>query len=201
MGWKDAWHDLTHDDGFFPLSTRGQARLLMDLVKAKEEGGQEGVNAFVLERYNERGHQAFDIPLVSWDDDVSVEDVSGAVDYAGDLFRDILTEVFALIGAALATVVNEVPTSIDDMARPPVELSDAAAIYFPYIRDNQGFGNTTMVDAPSVMIALPPSYAMMRDAQRLFNHDIGLVLLPNSNKQRDNIFRWSQSQSKTGVWV
>lgn len=201
MGWKDAWHDLTHDDGFFPLTTHGQLQVLTEAYRARRDGGKEGLNAWHNERLAEKGHQAFDVPLISWDDDYSVEELEEDLDYAADLFRDIVTEVFGLLGAAMATVVNKIPTDIDDMARPPVELVDAGSVYFPYIRDNQGFGNTTMVECPDILIALEPDYARFREASRLFSHDTGIVQIPNSNKRRDNIFRWNKSQSKNGVWV
>lgn len=204
-GWRDFLRDVANDDGFVPITRHEQTRLLGGMYTAHKEGGRSGLNKFVMDRYQQKGDQLVDIPGMSWDDDYSVaefgEDVVEVTDAVADLYKDMLTEVWGFIGAAVASLINAfVAPDIDDMALPPATLSDCSAIFLPTLRENAAFSSQMLTDAPGLFIGLPPSTATFSDANGIFDGiDRSELILRDCSRRGNSIFLW-KNQNASGAW-
>jgi len=208
------YDDFANDDGFVPITMPGRLEMMAEMAEARAEGGQEGVNAYLLNRYHERGDQLVDIPVMTWDDDYSVmdagldmaESAEEAFDNAAwiaTLFRDLYTELFAGWGAIVASVVNSiVKPDIDDMARPPQEMLEVGSIFLPSLKSDAGFGHWVMDDALGILLALPPDTAVFDDRRNLLRHiDTGTVGIADRRiLRRNTIFGWASGNPRFGEW-
>lgn len=205
MGWKDFLADVKNDDGFYPISPWGQVEMWTEVYESYKDGGTTGVHKYALARYEEKGDQFVDIPGVSWDDDYSVqdleEDIEEVVDYTTHLVQDLLTEILSLIGAVFASGINMlVDPKIDDLALPAAELTDVDGIFLPSLKDNAAFGMQRLIDAPGLLLDLPPSFAMFGDAAGTFaGIPRSTLTMSDASRPGASIFRWEQ-QRAGGAW-
>ena len=211
---SDLWEDIQNDDGFYPITPKGVWELGKELYNAHQEGGMQGVEAYTTARYLEKGDQLVDIPFITVDDNYSVDDFTSDVaetieefeeglDFVGDAFRDIYTEVLAGYGALFASILNYfLRPKIDDMARPPQALPDVDTLFVPSLTADVGFGHFNMMDFPSVTCVIEPSFTIFKDISTMCSIlDTGMLSLNDrTNAAGSTLFAWKGGNPRFGAW-
>lgn len=127
-----------------------------------------------------------------------VEDIQES---PANLFADLLTEVLAIVGASIATLVNQVDVEIDDLARPPIPLNDVSDIFLPTYKGN--FSTIlSLLDLPSI-------FPVTMSSEKVFSNRHGItdgllkpttLILPDSSfGTSPALFRW-KGGTQGGVW-